>query len=110
MYLKILHTFARTSQENNAPRAGNIWKHVMNPRNIVFAAKMILNLSGKLFASGEENFVSATILELGAIDRKQNVSATMFPSLPRAYDWYVIDEVILHQEIDPNYTKTTHTK
>ena len=58
--------FARTSQENNAPRAGNIW----NPRNIVFAAKMILNLSGKLFASGEENFVSATILELGAIDRK----------------------------------------
>ena len=34
----------------------------------------------------------------------------MFPSLPRAYGWYVIDEVILHQETDPNYTKTTHTK
>ena len=29
----------------------------------------------------------------------------MFPSLPRAYDWCVIDEVILHEETDPNYTK-----
>jgi hypothetical protein len=37
---------------------------------------------------GEANFVSATMFpgvdKLGNIDRKQNVSATMFPSLPRA--------------------------
>jgi hypothetical protein len=43
---------------------------------------------GKHFSSQEANFVSATMFlgvdKLGNIDRKQNVSVTMFPSLPRA--------------------------
>ena len=56
--------------------------------NIVSATKMFLNLSGNIFASREANFVSATMFpEVGKLrnmDRKQNVSATMFPSFPRA--------------------------
>jgi hypothetical protein len=43
---------------------------------------------GNIFASREANFVSATMFlgvdKLGNIDRKQNVSVTMFPSLTRA--------------------------
>jgi uncharacterized membrane protein YjjB (DUF3815 family) len=46
---------------------------------------MFLNLLGNNFASRETNFVSATMItvvgKLANIDRKQNVSATMFPSL-----------------------------
>ena len=56
--------------------------------NIVSATKMFLNLLGNIFASREANFVSATMFpgvgKLRNMDRKQNVSATMFPSLPRA--------------------------
>ena len=56
--------------------------------NIVSATKMFLNLSGNIFASLEANFVSATMFpgvgKQGNMDRKLNVSATMFPSLPRA--------------------------
>ena len=58
--------------------------------NIVSATKMFLNLSGNIFASREANFVSATMFpgvgKQGIMDRKLNVSATMFPSLPRALD------------------------
>ena len=56
--------------------------------NIVSTAKMFLNLLGNIFASWEANFVSAAMFpkvgKLGNIDRKHNVSATMFPTLPRA--------------------------
>ena len=56
--------------------------------NIVSAIKMFLNLLGNIFASWETNFVPATMFpeagKQGYIDRKRNVSATMFPSLPRA--------------------------
>jgi hypothetical protein len=49
---------------------------------------MFLRLLGKIFASREANFLSATMFpgvgKLGNIDKKQNVSATMFPGLPRA--------------------------
>ena len=49
--------------------------------SIISAAKMFPNLLRKIFASREENFVSATMFggvgKLGNIDRKQNVSATM---------------------------------
>ena len=51
---------------------------------------MVLNLLGKIFASWEANFDYATMFpEVGKhrnIDKKHNVSATMFPSLPRAYE------------------------
>ena len=54
---------------------------------IVSATKMFLNLLGNIFASWKANFVSATIIsgvgKLANIDRKYNVSATVFPSLPR---------------------------
>ena len=57
-------------------------------RNIVSVTKMFLNLLGNIFASWEANFVSATMFpevgKQGNVDKKQNVSATMFPSLPRA--------------------------
>ena len=57
--------------------------------NIVSATKMFLNLLGNIFASWEANFVSATMFpevgKQGKIDKKHNVSATMFPSLPRAF-------------------------
>ena len=56
--------------------------------NIVSATKMFLNFLGNIFASREANFVSTTMVpevgKQGKIDRKHNVSATMFPSLPRA--------------------------
>ena len=56
--------------------------------NIVSATKMVMNLLGNIFASQEANFVSATMFpevdKQGNIDTKYNVSATMFPSLPRA--------------------------
>ena len=62
--------------------------------NIVSATKMFLNLLGNIFASWEANFVSSTMFprvgKLGNMDRKQNVSATMFPSLPRALKRYII--------------------
>ena len=58
--------------------------------NIVFATKMFLNLLANIFASREENFVSATMFpevgKQGSIDRKHNVSATMFSSLPRVLE------------------------
>ena len=58
--------------------------------NIVSATEMFLNLLGNIFASWERNFVSATMfLEVGKqgnICRKHNVSATMFPTLPRTLD------------------------
>ena len=60
-----------------------------NRENIVSATKMFLNLLGNIFASWETNFVSATKFpEVGKqrnIDKKRNVSATMFLSLPRAF-------------------------
>ena len=50
---------------------------------IVSTTKMFLNLLGNIFASWEANFVSATMFpevgKQGNIDRKHNVSATMFP-------------------------------
>ena len=56
--------------------------------NIVFTTKMFLNLLGNIFASWEANFVSATMFpevgKQGNIGRKHNVSAAMFPGLPRA--------------------------
>ena len=64
------------------------WKHAGKLGNIVSPTKMFLNLSGNIFASQEANFVSATMFpgvgKQGNMDRKLNVSATMFPSLPRA--------------------------
>ena len=49
--------------------------------------KMFLNLMGNIFASLETNFVSATMFprsgKLINIDRKYDIFATMFPSLPR---------------------------
>ena len=49
-----------------------------------------LNLLRNIFASWEANFVSATMFpevgKQGNIDRKHNVSATLFSSLPRALD------------------------
>ena len=57
-------------------------------RKHCFRNKNFLNLSGNIFASQEANFVSATMFpgvgKQGNMDRKLNVSATMFPSLPRA--------------------------
>jgi hypothetical protein len=44
--------------------------------------QMFLNLLGNIFASREANFDSATMFE--ETSRITNVSATMFPSLPRA--------------------------
>ena len=56
--------------------------------NIVSATKMFLNVLGSIFASQEANFVSAIMFpevgKQGNIGKKHNVSATMFPSLPRA--------------------------
>ena len=54
--------------------------------NIVSATKMFLNSLGNIFVSWEANFVSATMFpevdKHGNIDKKHNVSATTFPSLP----------------------------
>ena len=65
--------------------------------NIVSTTKMFLNLSGNIFASQETNFVSATMFpgagKQGNMDRKLNVSATMFPSLPRAVHFYISESV-----------------
>ena len=51
--------------------------------NIVSATKMFLSLLGNIFAFREANFVSATVFpgvgKWGSIDRKHNVSTTMFP-------------------------------
>ena len=56
--------------------------------NIVSATKMFLNFLGNIFASWEANLVFATMFpevgKQGNVGRKHNVSATMFPSLPRA--------------------------
>ena len=64
------------------------WKLVGKLGNIVSASKMFLNLLGNIFASRKANFVSAKLFpgvgKLGNMDSKQNVSATVFPSLPRA--------------------------
>ena len=64
------------------------WKHVGKLGNIVSATKMFLNLSGNIFSSQEANFISTTMFpgvgKQGNMDRKLNVSTTMFPSLPRA--------------------------
>ena len=53
--------------------------------HIVSATKMFPNLLGNIFASWEANFVFATMFpevgKQGNIDRKHNVSATMFPRL-----------------------------
>ena len=53
--------------------------------------EMFLNLIGNIFASGEANFVSATMFprvgkqgNFEETSRVTNVSATMFPSLPWA--------------------------
>ena len=66
----------------------NLLMHVQSTGNIVSAAKIFLNLLGNIFASWEANFVSGTMFsEVGKqedIDSKHNVSAFMFPSLPRA--------------------------
>jgi hypothetical protein len=64
------------------------WKHVGKLRNILSATNIFLNLLGNVFASREANFVSATMFlgvgKLGNIDnKKQDVSATMFPGLPK---------------------------
>ena len=88
------HCFNMPNQENNVSLDGNIWKYVSKLGNIVFATKTFLNLLGNIFASWEVNFVSATMFpEVDRhrhIDRKHNVSATMFPSLPRALVMCVI--------------------
>ena len=55
-------------RENNVSRAGNILKHVGRLGYIIFATKMFLNF--------------LEVGKQGNIDRKDNVSATMFPSLP----------------------------
>ena len=57
---------------------------------------MFLIFLGNIFASWEANFVSATMFpevgKQGNIDRKHNVSATIFPNLPTA----------LNSGLDPN--------
>ena len=49
---------------------------------------MFLNFLENIFASWEANFISATMFpevgKQGNIERKHNVFAKMFPSLPRA--------------------------
>ena len=54
-------------------------------KTIACATKMFFNLLESIFASLEVNFVSATMFseveKQGNIDRKHNVSATMFASL-----------------------------
>ena len=63
----------------------NVWA---NSKTFVFATKMFLNFLETIFASWGANFVSAAMFpevgKWGNIDRKHNVSATMFPSLPSA--------------------------
>ena len=76
------------NREHDVYRAGNIWKHVGKLGNFVSVTKVFLNLLGNIFASWGANFVYAKMFpELGKqgnMDRKRNVSATMFPSLPNA--------------------------
>ena len=68
--------------------------HMLETFDIVFVTKMFLILLGNIFASWEANFVSARMFpevgKQGNIDRKHNVSATMFPSLPRALGWTIV--------------------
>ena len=71
------------NRENNVSRARNTSKQMGKLGIIVSATKMFLNFFGNIFASREENFVSATMFPEGNIDRK-DVSAKTFPSLPRA--------------------------
>ena len=75
------------NRENNVSRARNTSKQASKLGIIVSATKMFLNFFGNIFASWEENFVSATMFpevgKQGNIDRK-HVSATTFLSLPRA--------------------------
>ena len=56
------------------------------------ATKMFLNLLRNIVASWEANFVSATMFpqvgKQGNIDGKRNVSATIFPSFPRALAFF----------------------
>ena len=63
---------------------GQIRKHCFRNKNVSEF------LMGNIFASWQENFVSATIFpevgKQGNIDRKHNVSATMFPGLPRVVE------------------------
>ena len=74
--------------------------------NIVLATKMFLNFLGDIFASWEANFVSATMFpdvgKQGNIHRKHNVSATMFPSLPRALDKCGPPKNIVQSNCNPN--------
>ena len=62
----------------------NMWKL----GNIVSATKIFLNFLRNILASWEAKFVSARMFpKVGKqvnIGTKHNVSATMFPSLPRA--------------------------
>ena len=79
------------NRENNVSRAGDIREHVGKLENIVSAAKMFLNLLGNIFAFYVANSMSTIMFpEVGKqenIDRKHNVSATMFPSLPRTLEF-----------------------
>ena len=76
------------NRKHNVSCAGNIRTHMGKLGNIVSATKMFLNFLGNISASWEANFVFATLFtevgKQGNIDKKHNVSATMFPSLPRA--------------------------
>ena len=73
---------------NNLEKCFLSWKQVGKLGNIVSASKMFLNLLGNIFAPRKANFVSAKMSsgvgKLGNMDSKQNFSATVFPSLPRA--------------------------
>ena len=64
--------------------------------NIVSTVKMFLNLLGNIFASWEANFSSATMFsevgKQGNINRKHNVSVTMFPSSPGLYSDSIFTE------------------
>ena len=66
------------------------WKHVGKLGNIVSAIKMFLNLLRNIFISWDANFVSAAMFRAvgkqGNVNRKENVSATMFPSLSRGLE------------------------
>ena len=67
------------NRENNVSRAGNIRNKLENN-----ATKIFLNLLGNIFAS-----MFHEVGKQGNIDRKHNVSATMFSSLP----WALISSI-----------------
>ena len=77
-----------SNKENNVPHAGSMWENWETYENKAPAIKIFLNLLGKFLLPGEANFVSATMFPVvdkqKKIDRKRNVSATTFPSLPKA--------------------------